>query len=128
MDIESSGRRGSLKVVNLKGREPKPDLSADEKAAVLALLSRGSYKGAGLRAGANLVSALRKAHEASTPKARAKRTVSARWLGRQLDKCGVDASAAKLAIAQRRAQARRNSQVAVYPGTRITRDENQEGP
>jgi hypothetical protein len=108
--------------MNPEGRPAKPGLSDDEFVAVDALLRRGSYKGSGLRAAANLVSALRGAPTASTPKAKAKRTVSPRWLGRQLEKRGKNASAAKLAIVQRRAKARRNSSVADYTGTRIGRE------
>lgn len=113
--------------MNPDGRPSKPALSPDEQVAVVALLSRGSYKGSGLRAAANLVSALRKAHEASTPKVKAKRTVSARWVERQLAKCGIDASAAKLGIAQRRAKARRNSRVADDSGPRVSSSTSPEG-
>jgi len=102
-------------------RPPKPDLTDEELRAWEGMIARGTYRGTGLRAGANLVSALRGAHEASTPKAKAKRTVSARWLERQLVKRGITPSAAKLRFAKIRGRVRRTEKATAYTGPRITR-------
>jgi len=101
------------------GPKPKEPMSDSEFEAVKGLFQTGRYRGGGMRAAANLVSALRGANEAMTPKAKARRTVSARWVGRELEKRGKIPSAAKLQILKRQAIARRNSEVAGYSGSRI---------
>lgn len=104
-----------------KGAEPKPDLTPEERQAVFGLLQRGTYRGSGLRAAAALVSSLRGADKALTDRAKAKRSVSPRWVKRQLAKCGIDASAALMGIAQRRAKVRRTEPEASHSATRTTR-------
>lgn len=107
-----------------KGAEAKMPLTEGELKVALAVLQRGTYKHSGMRSAAAAISALRGAHEAVTPKAKRKRTVSARWLGRQLTECGVDVSAALIRIQQRRSKARRTERPTVYGGTRITRQKD----
>ena len=100
------------------GRPAKDELTDEEVELALGILN-GDGRGTGMRSAATAVSRHRKAHLAATSAVREQRTVSARWLERQLTKRGKMPSAAKVAARRSKPSVRRTGQVTDNPGPRI---------